>query len=146
MSRSLILRASREFPSTEMKYQTAGSSGMDLASVEHVAIEPMMRVIVGTGMKIAIPTGYEGQVRSRSGLALNQGVIVLNSPGTVDSDYRGEIKVVLLNLGAQVFNIEPGDRIAQLVIAPIVHVNVEFVQSLDETCRGEGGFGSTGEK
>ena len=127
-------------------YQTAGAAGLDLAAalVESVTIAPGERRFIPTGIAVAIPAGYEGQVRPRSGLALRHGVGIVNSPGTIDSDYRGEIGVVLINLGAEPFVIEPLARIAQLVVAPVVHVSIVAVEELDETTRGGGGYGSTG--
>ncbi len=132
------------FPS----YMTPGSSGLDLrASIEEpMTLEPFERKLISTGMKLAIPQGYEGQVRPRSGLALKHGITTLNSPGTIDSDYRGEVKVLLINLGSAPVVINSGDRIAQLVIAPVVQAELEEVDELDDTSRGEGGFGHTGVK
>jgi len=126
-------------------YQTSGSSGMDLCSTERLDIGINEIKIVNTGIAVAVPEGYEAQVRSRSGLAL-KGIFVLNSPGTVDCDYRGEIKVILANFGSDVFHIEKGDRIAQLVIAPVIWAELVEVNDLDSTLRGGGGFGSTGIK
>lgn len=126
------------------KYKTIGSVGMDLQSNEKIIIPYGGTELVSTGLFISIPIGYEAQVRPRSGLAIRNGITVLNSPGTIDSDYRGEIKIILHNTGENDFVIEPGDRIAQLVICPIQKVELEEVQELDETERGEGGFGSTG--
>ena len=126
-------------------YATAGSAGMDLrAHLEQpVVLAPWSRESVPTGLRLAIPQGYEGQVRPRSGLALRHGVTTLNAPGTIDSDYRGEIRVILMNSSDEPFTVSPGDRIAQLVIAPVE--TVRLVQApLDETERGDGGFGSTG--
>ncbi len=119
---------------------------MDLcAAVETSTIlAPMQRTLVPTGLSIALPEGYEAQVRPRSGLAAKNGITVLNTPGTIDADYRGEIKVILINLGSEPFVIERGMRIAQMVIARHAHASVEVVASLDETARGAGGFGSTG--
>ena len=127
-------------------YQTDGSAGMDLrAAVEApVVIEPGRRAMVPTGLAIAIPRGYEGQVRPRSGLAWRYGITVLNTPGTIDSDYRGEVRVVLVNFGEETFEVRPGERIAQLLIAPVAHATVEVQAVLDETERGAGGYGSTG--
>jgi len=127
-------------------YQTAGSAGMDLcaAVAEPVEIAPGQRELVPTGLSMAIPTGFEGQVRPRSGLALRHGITVLNAPGTVDSDYRGELKVLLVNHGAQPFVVGRGDRIAQLLICPVARVTLRTTQSLDDTTRGAGGYGSTG--
>jgi dUTP pyrophosphatase len=127
-------------------YESAGAAGMDLrAAVEApVVLEPGARSAVPTGLMIALPPGYEGQVRPRSGLALRQGVTALNSPGTIDADYRGEVKVILINHGTATVTIVRGDRIAQLVVAPVVQTQWAEVASLDPTGRGEGGFGSTG--
>ena len=127
-------------------YETAASAGMDLrASLEEpVVLEPMQRAIVKTGLFIALPPGYEAQVRPRSGLAAKFGITVLNSPGTIDADYRGEIGVILANLSDQSFTIKDGDRIAQMIIAAYAHTKWEEVDVLDETKRGKGGFGSTG--
>ncbi len=128
------------------RYQTGGSAGMDLhAALEHpVVLQPGARVKVPTGLAFAIPAKFEGQVRPRSGLAAKHGITVLNTPGTIDSDYRGEVQVVLVNLGSEAFRIEPLERIAQLVIAPVARAELELVDRLDETARGEGGYGSTG--
>jgi dUTP pyrophosphatase len=123
---------------------TTGSAGYDLKSIENVIIDPNERVLVKTGLILEIPNGYEGQIRSRSGLAINHGIVVLNAPGTIDSDYRGEIKVILYNMGDKSFTIEPGLRIAQLVIAPYTSCDFEETKNLNSTNRGEGGFGSTG--
>ena len=129
-------------------YATPHSSGLDLRAAikEPVIIKPLERIVIPTGLIVEIPEGYEGQVRPRSGLALKKGIAVLNSPGTIDSDYRGEIKVILINLGSEEAVIERGDRIAQLVISPVQRVEVVEVEELTETLRGEGGFGSTGIK
>jgi dUTP pyrophosphatase len=126
--------------------QTHGSAGFDLrADVDvELAIPPMGRAAVPTGLALAIPHGAEGQVRPRSGLALNHGVTCLNSPGTIDSDYRGEVKVILANLGDAPFVVRRGDRIAQIVFAPVLDASLEVVGSLDDTGRGDAGFGSTG--
>jgi deoxyuridine 5'-triphosphate nucleotidohydrolase len=110
-----------------------------------VIIAPGKRALIGTGWAIASPQGFEGQVRPRSGLALRHGITVLNTPGTVDADYRGEVKVVLANFGDEPFVVRRGDRIAQLVIAPVAHATLEVVASLDATARGAGGYGSTGQ-
>lgn len=125
-------------------YQTNGAVGLDLQANEEAKLYPKETKLVSTGLFISIPEGYEGQIRPRSGWALTQSLTVLNSPGTIDSDYRGEIKIILHNAGFNEINIAPGDRIAQLVISPIQKVELEEVQELDETERGEGGFGSTG--
>ena len=130
------------------KYETEASAGMDLrANLEapiHVA--PMERVLVPTGLYMELPVGYEAQVRPRSGLALKKGITVLNSPGTIDADYRGEIRVILINLSGEEFEIADGDRIAQMVISSHVQAQLEEVEVLTETTRGAGGFGHTGGK
>jgi dUTP pyrophosphatase len=127
-------------------YATAGSAGMDLRAAinEPLTLAPMQRAMVPNGIKIALPEGYEAQVRPRSGLAAKHGVTVLNTPGTVDSDYRGELKTILINLGNEDFVIQRGERIAQMIIAPVMQVEPVEVQVLDKTERGEGGLGSTG--
>ena len=128
------------------EYATAGSAGMDLqAAVEEpTVLAPGKRVLVPTGLRIALPPGYEAQIRPRSGLAIKEGVTVANAPGTVDSDYRGEVKVGLVNLSDVSYTIRRGDRIAQMVVAPVTRVAWRQVTSLDVTERGAGGFGSTG--
>ena len=127
------------------EYKTDGSSGMDLmANVEQtVKILPGEKKIISTGIMVAIPEQYEIQIRPRSGLAAKNGISVLNTPGTIDSDYRGEIKVILINLGKDTFEINKNDRIAQMIVCPIIKVELKEVESLPETVRGEGGFGST---
>ncbi|GAM03314.1 dUTP pyrophosphatase [Novosphingobium sp. MBES04] len=125
-------------------YATAGAAGMDVVSAEDVTIAPGARHAVATGLAMAIPEGFEIQVRPRSGLALKHAITVPNTPGTIDSDYRGELKVILINHGAEDFSIVRGDRIAQLVLAPVTQATWLEVEELDETVRGEGGFGSTG--
>jgi dUTP pyrophosphatase len=129
-------------------YETEQAAGMDLrAAVPHDApltLQPGARAAVPTGLAFALPPGFEGQVRPRSGLALKSGVTCLNTPGTIDADYRGEVKVILVNLGEEDFVIRRGERIAQLVIAPVVQATWTEVASLDDTTRGAGGFGSTG--
>lgn len=127
-------------------YATESSAGMDLrAAVEgSETIKPGERKLIPTGISMALPVGYEAQVRPRSGLALKQGITVLNTPGTIDADYRGEVCVILINLGKEDFVVERGMRIAQMVIAPVTQAEISLVQDLDETERGEGGFGSTG--
>lgn len=125
-------------------YATSGAAGMDVVSAETVTIAPDARHAVATGLALAIPEGYEIQVRPRSGLALKHGITVPNTPGTIDSDYRGELKVILINLGSEPFAIQRGDRVAQLVLAPVVQAAWDEVEELDATERGEGGFGSTG--
>ena len=128
------------------RYQTSGSAGMDLRAAisDSLSVEPGQRVAVPTGIQIAIPLGYEAQVRPRSGLAIKKGLTVVNAPGTIDSDYRGEVVVLLINLGQEAVLIERGMRIAQMVIAPVVQVSLVSVERLDETGRGECGLGSTG--
>jgi len=127
-------------------YATSGSAGMDLlAAVDgDVALAPGERRLISTGLKLAIPPGYEGQIRPRSGLALRSGVTMLNTPGTVDSDYRGVVQVIVVNLGEEEFRIRRGDRIAQLVIVPVVQAELVVRDGLPETARSEGGFGHTG--
>jgi dUTP pyrophosphatase len=127
-------------------YQSAHAAGMDLAADldAPVMLKPMERAAVSTGIALEIPPGFEGQVRPRSGRAIKEGLTLVNSPGTIDSDYRGELKVLLVNLGEREITIRPGDRIAQLVIAPVVRVEVVEVEELAESSRGEGGFGHTG--
>lgn len=131
-------------------YQTSGAAGMDLVSAQDsgapIILAPGDRALIPTGFSMELPHGYEAQVRPRSGLAFNDGITVLNAPGTIDADYRGEIKVLLINLGRENWRVERGMRIAQLVIAPVVQGKIELVDSLDSTARGEGGFGSTGTK
>lgn len=127
-------------------YETAGAAGMDLRAAEAVTLKPGARHLVPTGLSIALPEGFEAQVRPRSGLAVKYGVTVLNSPGTIDCDYRGEIKVPLINHGQDEFVIARGDRIAQMVIATVTRIVWAEVQSLDETARGAGGFGSSGHR
>ena len=125
-------------------YATRGAAGMDVLAAEDVTLAPGARHAVATGFAVAIPPGYEIQVRPRSGLALKHGISVPNTPGTIDSDYRGELKVILINHGAQAFAIARGDRIAQLVLAPVTQAAWDEVAQLDDTARGAGGFGSTG--
>jgi dUTP pyrophosphatase len=125
-------------------YQTEHAAGLDLAAAEEALLPPGGRAGVGTGLTIALPDGYEAQVRPRSGLALKHGVALLNSPGTIDADYRGEIRVILVNHGAEPFAVRRGDRIAQLVVAPVTRARWVEVDALPETARGAGGFGSTG--
>lgn len=128
------------------EYATPGASGVDLRSVETVTVQPGSWGFVGTGLHLEIPQGYEAQVRSRSGLALKKGVMVLNTPGTIDSDYRGEVRVILMNLGHEPFHVEPGDRIAQMVFCPVTKVEWEETDRLSSTVREAGGFGSTGSR
>ncbi len=130
------------------RYETEGAAGMDLLAAlpeaEPLTLAPGARALVPTGLAIALPHGFEAQVRPRSGLAAKNGVTVLNSPGTIDCDYRGEVKVILINLGAEPFIVARGTRIAQMVIAPVTQGRLAEVETLDETARGAGGFGSTG--
>ena len=127
-------------------YATEGAAGMDLKAAisEPITLKPMARVMVETGLSIALPQDYEAQIRPRSGLAAKNGVTVLNTPGTVDCDYRGEIKVILINLSEEDFVIQRGERIAQMVLAPVTKGVFELTDNLSETSRGDGGFGSTG--
>ena len=126
------------------EYATPGSSGVDLCSTMYCMIKPGEQALIPTGIKIAIPEGYEAQIRPRSGLALNQKITIPNSPGTIDADYRGEIMVLLKNNGEDPFTLRFGDRIAQMVFVPVVRAKFELVKELEETKRGAGGFGSTG--
>ena len=146
MTKILIKRLSNNIPLP--KYETEGSSGMDLtANVNKVIeIQPGKSEIIPTGLSLSIPKNYEIQIRPRSGLAAKNQISVLNTPGTIDEDYRGEIKVILINLGEKKFKIEKGLRIAQMVLCPIIKAELEEVDELDETKRGSGGFGSTGIK
>jgi dUTP pyrophosphatase len=130
------------------KYETGASAGMDLRAVlqENLTLQPLERALIKTGLFLEIPVGYEAQVRPRSGLALKKGLTVLNSPGTIDADYRGEVGVILVNLSNEAVTIEPGERLAQLVFAQFTQANWEEAESLSETHRGVGGFGSTGTK
>lgn len=127
-------------------YETSGSAGMDLraANSEPIELMPGKRTLIPTGFKMALPEGYEAQIRPRSGLAFRNGITMLNSPGTIDSDYRGEVKVLAINHGEEPFVINYGDRIAQMVIAPVYQISIEETSELPETVRGGGGFGSTG--
>jgi dUTP pyrophosphatase len=125
-------------------YASADAAGLDLRAAEGATLAPGARALVATGFAIALPQGFEAQVRPRSGLAAKHGVTVLNSPGTIDADYRGEVKVILINLGLEPFTIARGDRIAQMVVAPVTRVSLTEVAALDDTARGTGGFGSTG--
>jgi dUTP pyrophosphatase len=127
-------------------YESVSAAGMDLraANLEPIVIDPGKRILIPTGLKIALPEGYEAQIRPRSGLAIKSGITMLNTPGTIDADYRGEVKVIAINHGKDKFVVKHGDRIAQMVIAPVVQFPVVEVDELNETDRGEGGFGSTG--
>jgi dUTP pyrophosphatase len=128
------------------QYMTAGASGMDVRAAESAVLEPGARAAVGTGLAVAVPRGWEIQIRPRSGLALRHGVTVVNAPGTIDSDYRGEIRILLVNLGRDAYAIERGDRIAQMVLCPVGRLQWAQSDTLDSTDRGGGGFGSTGVK
>ena len=130
------------------KYETLGSSGMDLsANIENsIKIEPGKTTLIPTGIAVCVPSEFEIQIRPRSGLAAKNQISILNTPGTIDSDYRGEIKVILINLGKKIFTVEKGSRIAQMVLCPIVKARIREVESLEDTGRGIGGFGSTGIK
>ena len=141
---SVINESPYELP----EYQTLASSGVDLKAVldEALELKPLERKIIRTGLKIALPDGYEAQVRPRSGLAAKHGISILNAPGTIDADYRGEIGIILVNLSNQDFIVKPGDRIAQLVIAKYEQIKWKITQELPNTKRGDGGFGSTGKK
>lgn len=144
MKIKIINKSSHKLP----HYETEASAGMDLRAniSEAITLKPLERSIVKTGLFIELPLGYEAQVRPRSGLAAKNGITVLNSPGTIDADYRGEIGVILVNLSNESFTIENGERVAQLVIAKHQHISWKEVKSLEETVRGTGGFGSTGTK
>jgi dUTP pyrophosphatase len=142
MEVKIINRSAHPLP----KYETAGASGMDLRAdiTEIITLAPMQRTLVPTGLFIELPQGYEAQIRPRSGLAMRQGITCLNTPGTIDADYRGEIKVLLINMDAQPQVIQPGERIAQMVIQRVEKINWIQVDNLENTERSEGGFGSTG--
>lgn len=141
----MTVRFLKSDPAAQLpSYAHPGDAGMDLRSVEDAQIAPGARRLVRTGLKMQLPDGFEAQVRPRSGLALRHGVTVLNSPGTVDSGYRGELAVLLVNLGAEAFMVEKGMRIAQMVVAPVVRADVEEAGALDGSVRSEGGFGSSG--
>ena len=146
MTKILIKRLSKEI--SLPKYETAGSSGMDLAAniTGNISIDPGKTAIIPTGLALSVPKGFEVQIRPRSGLAAKKKISVLNTPGTIDSDYRGEIKVILINQGQETFKVEKGLRIAQMVVCPVVQAQIKEVEDLNETGRGKGGFGSTGSK
>ena len=126
------------------EYRSEGAAGLDLCANVEVVLKPMERKLVPTGVRVSIPSGYEGQVRPRSGLAFKYGLSLVNSPGTIDSDYRGEISLILVNLGQETVAMMRGERVAQLVICPIARAELQLMEVLEETDRGEGGFGSTG--
>lgn len=141
----ILLKRLPHFEGLELPaYATEGAAGMDVLAAEDVTLAPGGRHAVATGFAVAIPQGFEIQVRPRSGLALKHGITVPNTPGTIDSDYRGELKVILINHGTEDFAVRRGDRIAQLVLVPVTRATWLKVDELDETARGEGGFGSTG--
>ena len=156
MPTHVFIMAKRLHPNAVLPaYQTDGAAGLDLCACNNAGhgrdpteipftLFPNERALIGTGIALTIPPGYEGQIRPRSGLAVKHGITVLNSPGTIDADYRGEIKVLLINLGQEAVTVQPGDRIAQLVIARVEQAVLREVEVLDETARGEGGFGHTG--
>lgn len=140
-----VRRVAQRGPALDLpSYQTDGSAGLDLRADEACTLLPGERRLVPTGLAVEIPPGHEGQVRPRSGLALKHGIGMVNAPGTIDGDYRGEVGVLLVNLGREPFEVRRGERIAQLVIAPVTRVTVELVDELSGTARGGGGFGSTG--
>ncbi|MFN3666682.1 MAG: dUTP diphosphatase [Sediminibacterium sp.] len=138
----IVNKSSNSYP----EYATTGASGMDIRAAidEQVVLQPMQRALLPTGLFVSIPEGYEIQIRPRSGLAIKQGITCLNTPGTIDADYRGEIKVILINLSAEEQAIQPGDRIAQMVLQKVERIEWQPVETLDDTERGAGGFGSTG--
>ena len=146
MTKIFIKRLSKKI--SLPKYETAGSSGMDLAAniAGNISIDPGKTAIIPTGLALSVPKGFEVQIRPRSGLSAKQKISVLNTPGTIDSDYRGEIKVILINLGQETFKVEKGSRIAQMVVCPVAQAQIKEVEDLSETGRGKGGFGSTGSK
>ena len=140
------IRIINKSPHSLPKYETENSAGMDIRAFikNNINLKPLDRTIVTTGLYLSLPKGYEAQVRPRSGLAIKKGITVLNSPGTIDSDYRGEIGVILINLSNEVFTIKNGDRVAQLIIAKYTSVIWEEAEQLEDSSRGSGGFGSTG--
>jgi dUTP pyrophosphatase len=146
MSTIVLIRVKNQSALPLPTYATSGSAGMDLMAAidSEITLKPMERTLIPTGLYIELPIGFEAQIRPRSGLAIKQGITCLNSPGTIDSDYRGEIKVILINLSDQVQTIRPGDRIAQMVVQSVVQAQWEPVLALSETHRNEGGFGHTG--
>ena len=131
-------------------YESDHAAGMDVRAAvpenEPLTLSPGKRVLVPTGLQMALPVGYEAQIRPRSGLAYKHGISLVNSPGTIDADYRGELKILMINLGEQAFTVNRGERIAQMIIAPVVHLEPEVAEELPETERGDGGFGSTGKQ
>jgi dUTP pyrophosphatase len=139
-----IVRVTLSEGAVTPSYATGGAAGMDLRIIEDVELQPGERKLARTGLRMAIPPGYEGQVRPRSGLALKHGISMVNTPGTIDSDYRGEVGIILINLGQSVVKLGKGERVAQMVVCPVTQAQIVEVDSLEETERGEGGFGSTG--
>jgi dUTP pyrophosphatase len=141
---NIVNTSTNELPS----YATAGAAGMDIraSNVEPIVLQPLQRALIPTGLFMEIPAGYEVQIRPRSGLAIKSGITCLNSPGTIDSDYRGEVKVILANLSNEVFTVQQGDRIAQMVVASVQQCSLQLVDELGATERGEGGFGHTGKQ
>ncbi|MGI8923399.1 MAG: dUTP diphosphatase [Fimbriimonadales bacterium] len=144
MGPRIKINISAQTPEFLPEYATDLAAGMDLKANETCTLEPGERKAVATGLRVAIPPGYEGQIRPRSGLALRHGLSIPNAPGTIDADYRGEVKVILINLGSEPVAVNRGDRIAQLVICPVAKAEWQLCDELPETVRGEGGFGSTG--
>lgn len=146
MDDSVLLPFSLDPGAQAPTYATAGAAGMDLRTLVEVRLEPLERKLVGTGVRVAVPPGYEAQVRPRSGLALRLGLGMVNSPGTIDSDYRGEIGLIMINFGSTAVEIPAGERLAQLVLARVARAELVQIEELDVTERGAGGFGSTGTK
>ncbi len=146
MNSSLNIQIVRQPGAQLPRYMTEHAAGMDIHAVveETIIIKPGERVLLGTGISVAIPPGYEAQIRPRSGLAIRSGITLLNSPGTIDADYRGEIKIIMINHGRDDFIVKSGDRLAQIIIAPVVRCVWKEKQKLDESQRGSGGFGHTG--
>lgn len=146
MSSEVRLIVQLDQDAVEPEYATEDAAGMDLRSTRAVVLQPGERALVPTGLRVVIPRGFEGQVRPRSGLALKKGIALVNSPGTIDADYRGEIGIIMINHGQEEVRLDKGERIAQLVICPVIQAKIEVVDSIGghETDRGEGGFGSTG--
>ncbi len=149
MSGSVAIRITREPGCDDLPlpaYETEHAAGMDLRAAvrEPLTLAPLERGFVPTGLRIALPPGYEAQIRPRSGLAVKHGITMLNTPGTIDADYRGEIKLIVINLGQEPYTIQRGDRVAQMIVAPVSRAEWQLVDSLDATDRGEGGFGHTG--
>ena len=146
MSEFIEIKCYCDIPGQLPVYSTPGSAGADLSAFlsEEITLSPGQRYMVPTGLRIEIPEGYEAQIRPRSGLAAKHGITLLNTPGTIDSDYRGEIKIIMINLGSEPFTIRQGDRIAQMIIAPVSKGLFKHYSVLTDTDRGEGGFGSTG--